>query len=100
MIMQLVPGDPAVMVAGLDATEEEVENVRQYLGLNDPWYEQYWRFVSNAVQGDFGESSISRRPVPDEFKDRFPRAAQLALAGPAGLELSDVDRLIESKVAY
>lgn len=81
MIMQLIPGDPAVMVAGLDATEEEVENVRQYLGLNDPWYEQYWRFVSNAVQGDFGESSISRRPVLDEIKDRFPKTAQLALAG-------------------
>ena len=81
MIMQLVPGDPAVMVAGLDATEEEVENVRQYLGLNDPWYEQYWRFVSNAVQGDFGKSSISRRPVLDEIKDRFPKTVQLAVAG-------------------
>lgn len=81
LIMALVPGDPAVMVAGLDATEQEVENVREYLGLNDPWYTQYWRFVSNAVQGDFGESSISRRPVLDEIRDRFPKTAQLALAG-------------------
>jgi peptide/nickel transport system permease protein len=80
-IMKLVPGDPALMAAGVDARQEDVERVRTYLGLDRPIHEQYLSFVANAVTGNFGVSARTRRPVIEEVGARFPATAELAIAG-------------------
>jgi peptide/nickel transport system permease protein len=85
LIMHAVPGDPvALMLAGAEAgvgSPEAVERAREQLGLNDPLYQQYLRFVTRAAIGDFGTSIRFQRPV----RDLVFRAAQhtllLSLAG-------------------
>jgi peptide/nickel transport system permease protein len=80
-IMKLVPGDPALMAAGVDARQEDVERIRAYLGLDRPIHEQYLSFVGNAITGNFGVSARTRRPVIEEVGARFPATAELAIAG-------------------
>lgn len=70
-LMFLIPGDPAQVMAGEGASEQTVENLREKLGLNDPPYVQYGRFLGNALQGDLGNSIRSGRPVMDEIQARF-----------------------------
>ncbi|MFS2012901.1 glutathione ABC transporter permease GsiC [Azospirillum sp. CT11-132] len=69
--VHLLPGDPARLVAGPDATQRDVELVRQDLGLDKPLWVQYGRFLGNAVQGEFGRSMKSKRPVSQEIGERF-----------------------------
>lgn len=80
LIMQMIPGDPAVILAGESATPEQVEQLRDKLGLNDPLLVQYGKYVVNAAQGDLGKSIRTERPVMDEIIARFPTTLQLALA--------------------
>jgi len=80
LVMHLTPGDPARLMAGMNATEDDVQRIRDKLGLNDPLYIQYWRFISNAVEGDFGVSYRTNRPVGQELLGRFPNTVELALA--------------------
>ncbi|GAB4374554.1 MAG: ABC transporter permease [Calditrichia bacterium] len=77
----LVPGDPVKIMLGMRASAERVELVREQLGLNDPIYVQYARFVSRAVQGDFGRSIRSGRKVFDEVMNRFPSTLELTVFG-------------------
>jgi glutathione transport system permease protein len=69
--VHLLPGDPARLVAGPDATQRDVELVRQDLGLDQPLWVQYGRFLGNAVQGEFGRSMKTKRPVSQEIGERF-----------------------------
>ena len=69
--VHLLPGDPARLVAGPDATPQDVAGVRQSLGLDRPLWEQYAVFLGNAVQGDFGVSLKTRRPVIEEIGERL-----------------------------
>jgi peptide/nickel transport system permease protein len=78
-IMALIPGDPALAILGSFATPENVERINRDLGLDRPLYEQYFVWVGNLVQGDFGRSFILNRPVLDEILERF--SATLILAG-------------------
>lgn len=78
-LMHLIPGDAAQIMAGEAASEETVENLREKLGLNEPKPVQYWHYISNAVQGDLGNSIRSGRPVMDEIKGRFWVTAELAI---------------------
>lgn len=78
MIMQLTPGDPARIIAGPEAYEEDIEAIRVRLGLNDPIHVQYLRFLGKAVQGDFGTSIRSGRVVSQELLNRFPYTIELA----------------------
>jgi peptide/nickel transport system permease protein len=78
MIMHLTPGDPARIIAGPEAYEEDIEAIREKLGLNDPIHVQYLRFLGNAVQGDFGTSLRSGRVVSQELLNRFPFTIELA----------------------
>jgi peptide/nickel transport system permease protein len=80
-LILLVPGDPAVTLAGENATEEQIEATRERLGLNDPVIEQYGRWVTNAMQGDLGTSLFSSQKVTDAIVQRLP--ATLSLAGGA-----------------
>jgi len=77
-IIRLIPGDPARAVAGVNATPEYIEQVREQYGLNDPIYVQYWRFLTGLVRGDLGMSTFSGRPVTTEIRERFPRTLVLA----------------------
>lgn len=77
-IVHLTPGDPARLLAGPDAYEEDVEAIRERLGLNDPLYIQYVRFISNAVRLDFGRSFRTGRPATYDIFRRFPNTLELA----------------------
>lgn len=69
--VHLLPGDPARLIAGPDASIEDVSAVRQSLGLERPIWEQYGRFAARALVGDFGKSLKSRRPVATEIGERI-----------------------------
>ncbi|MYJ58540.1 MAG: ABC transporter permease, partial [Chloroflexi bacterium] len=56
LVMRLIPGDPALLLVGTDASAEDIERVRERLGLNEPLVEQYVDWLSGAVRGDFGPS--------------------------------------------
>lgn len=79
LIMQLVPGDPALVLAGEGATEEQLEQIREQLGLNKPLAVQYIDYVKNVLQGDLGTSLRSNRPVLDEIMTRLPVTLELAV---------------------
>jgi ABC-type dipeptide/oligopeptide/nickel transport system permease component len=79
-IMKLVPGDVAQVIAGMDGTAEDVALIRQSLGLDRPVYEQYLTFLGNMLQGDFGRSAVTKRPVADEIASRVGPTAELAVA--------------------
>jgi peptide/nickel transport system permease protein len=78
-IMALIPGDTALAILGSYATPENVERINRELGLDRPLYEQYFVWVGNMMQGDFGRSYILNRPVLDEVLERF--GATMILAG-------------------
>ncbi len=80
LIMQMVPGDPATLLAGEGATKQTIEMVRHQLGLDRPIIYQYFDYVFHAIQGDFGESLRNNRPVLDEIMVRLPITLELALA--------------------
>ncbi|WP_274629376.1 ABC transporter permease [Arvimicrobium flavum] len=71
LMLHLIPGDPARLVAGMDATAEDLENVRRALGLDQPLPVQYVNFVGRALLGDFGESFRTGRAVLDEIGFRY-----------------------------
>jgi glutathione transport system permease protein len=78
--VHLLPGDPARLAAGAEADLQTIELVRRDLGLDRPMPEQFLRFISGAVQGDFGRSMRTKRPVMDEIAERFPYTLKLTLA--------------------
>ena len=80
-IMALIPGDPATAILGSYATPENVARLNRDLGLDKPLAQQYFIWLSNLLQGDFGRSYSLNRPVLDEVRERF--SATLILAGAA-----------------
>ncbi len=81
-LIRLVPGDPVqIMLGERGGSPEVVEELRANLGLDRPLLEQYFHYVGNALQGDFGTSIISKKPVWEEFKDRFPATFELGMTG-------------------
>lgn len=77
-IMQLVPGDPAVLLAGEGASKETIEAIREQLGLNRPLFVQYFDYLINIFRGDFGVSLKNSQPVLDEILVRLPITIELA----------------------
>ena len=73
--VRMIPGDPARVIAGEQATLEDVENVRESLGLNKPVTEQYVIYVSGLLKGDLGTSLRTKRPVTFELKNRYPNTS-------------------------
>ncbi|MBW2053258.1 MAG: ABC transporter permease [Deltaproteobacteria bacterium] len=71
-------GDPVALMAPQSATKEDLEQIRKDRGLDKPIYVQYWKYVSKAVQGDFGESLRWNMPAIDMFLARFPNTIKLA----------------------
>lgn len=80
LVMHLFTADPAATMLGQHATTEQVESLRQSLGLNDPLYVQYGRFLGDLLQGDLGRSLMTKTPVVQELLVRFPATFELAFA--------------------
>jgi ABC-type dipeptide/oligopeptide/nickel transport system permease component len=79
-ILQVVPGDPARAMAGIEASEKDVEAIRKQLGLDEPIYVQYGIFLKHIVRGDFGQSIRSRDDVIKQIWPRFLNTLRLAIA--------------------
>lgn len=77
LMIHFAPGDAAEFAISSRAEESEIQRMREYLGLNLPWYEQYGRLLSNWARLDFGRSYVSRQPVGDMIKDRLGRTMVL-----------------------
>jgi len=81
LILHLSPGNPAMVVAGPDAPPETIEAIERQLGLNQPMYIQFGRFLGNAVRGNLGMSIVAKVPVVGEVARTFPVTFQLTLVG-------------------
>lgn len=77
-LLQLVPGDPALILAGEEATEEVLTRIRHEYGLNQPLPVQFLAYLRHAVTGDLGISIQSRQPVATLLAQRFPFTLKLA----------------------
>lgn len=78
LILRLSPGDPARLIAGEGAFEEDVQLIRRKLGLDQPFAVQYARFLVSILKGEFGRSIRTGRPVRVELAARFPYTMELA----------------------
>jgi peptide/nickel transport system permease protein len=83
LISHLVPGDPVAVMLGTNATAENRAKLREQLGLDDPLYVQYLRYVSRAARGDFGHSIRSGQPVLTEIQDRVGSTVELTVTAMA-----------------
>lgn len=79
LAFEVIPSDAAQAALGMDATEEEVEALREQLGLNRPLLVRYGDFLLEAIRGDFGESTQYRMPVMTLLADRFGVTIGLSL---------------------
>ena len=78
-VMEIVPGDPAQLILGFNATDDAVAALREQMGLNDHLYTRYWRWVSGLVVGDFGTSYTYSVPVLELISERIVVSLPLAL---------------------
>jgi peptide/nickel transport system permease protein len=78
--MHLAPGDPATIIGGPTASDSDIAAIRDSLGLNDPFLVQYWDYLKNIMQGDFGYSYQTKQSVAEAIAIRFPNTLNLAIA--------------------
>lgn len=90
-LVRLLPGDPAIAMAGDRASDADIQAIRERLGLTEPMLVQFWLFLSNTLQGDLGRSILMRSDVVDVIAERLPItlfltvysvALSLLIAGP------------------
>src|SRR3990170_6500201 len=78
-LLRVLPGDPAVIMAGQAARPEDTQAIRQELGLERPLPVQYLDWVSDVARGDLGKTYFSRKDILDEVIRRFPASAEIIL---------------------
>lgn len=78
-LMHILPGDPARLSLGEEASQEDVDALREELNLNKPVLEQYFIWISGIFRGDFGQSIQYHRPVLDIMQERLPRTVAIGL---------------------
>ncbi|QQE78200.1 ABC transporter permease [Alicyclobacillus sp. SO9] len=78
-ILQWLPGNPAEIILGMHASPAQVANLENQLGLNHPWYLQYWNWLTKAVHGNLGTSLVYGAPVSTLILQRLP--VTLSLTG-------------------
>ncbi len=78
-LLRLGPGDIAQIALGQGASQQQVEEMREHLGLNEPIHMQYLRWLRQIFSGDLGESAISGTPVTSELTSRLPVTAELLI---------------------
>lgn len=81
VLLYVLPADPVRQIAGRSATAETVENIRQQLGLDQPFVVQYGRYLAGLVQGDLGRSYLQKTEVAALIQSRLPATLQLMAAG-------------------
>lgn len=81
MLVRLAPGDPAVAALGDNASQEAVMRLRERMGLNDPLYVQYFRYLGELARGDLGRSLINDVSVSDQVRRVLPFTLELTLGG-------------------
>ncbi len=79
LLLHFIPGDPATVMLGERASEENVQALRERLGLNRPLPEQYVIWIGNIMRGDLGRTIKGNIPVSDEIRNRFPATVELSL---------------------
>jgi peptide/nickel transport system permease protein len=79
LLIHLTPGDPAAVILGPEASEADVQALRAQLGLNDPLYVQFLRWLGGVLQGDLGDSLFIRQPVTDVLADALGPTLSLAI---------------------
>lgn len=79
-IMYLTPGDPTSIILGNEYSEEASMKLKAELGLDQPFFVQYVKYVWNLVRGDFGMSYITRAPVSEQLFSRFPNTFAVVIA--------------------
>jgi peptide/nickel transport system permease protein len=79
VLVALLPGDAARSLLGQNATEAQLDTARHELGLDQPLWVQYWRWLSKALHGDFGTSLINRQPVAAQLNDRLGPSLSLII---------------------
>jgi peptide/nickel transport system permease protein len=79
-IVHAIPGDPAKTIAGDKATPEQLQEIRKSLGLDQPFYIQYFNYVKGLLQGDLGTSLITNTPISEEIVPFLAATAELTLA--------------------
>jgi dipeptide transport system permease protein len=81
VLIRLIPGDPVMLLLGERGANPAVyQEMQKNLGLDQPMFTQYFTFISQAFQGDLGESIVSKRPVTQEFFQLFPATLELGLS--------------------
>lgn len=80
LVVRVIPGDPATAALGDYASQEAVEALRERMGLNDPLYVQYFRFLGDLLRGDLGTSLITGKPISEQVMDVLPYTLQLTLS--------------------
>lgn len=79
VLLRVLPGDPAAIMAGQGARPEDVERIREQLGLERPIVVQYLGWVADILRGDFGTTYFGQRDILDEVVRRFPASAEIIL---------------------
>jgi len=79
-VVRVIPGDPATAALGDYASKESVEALRERMGLNDPLYVQYFRFLGDLLRGDLGTSMITGAPISETVMAVLPYTLQLTLS--------------------
>ena len=79
ILAKQMPGDPFTGLITPETDPAVIEQLRERAGLNDPWYEQYYRWITNAAQGEFGQSYTYKKPVADLIGDRGMNTLLLSL---------------------
>lgn len=80
-LVHLAPGDPAITLAGENATARQIETIRDELGLNQPFLVQYWHWLTQAVRGNLGTSLNTRQSVASAIGKTLPATLQLVAGG-------------------
>ena len=79
LLAQAMPGDPFTGLINPNMDPATIEKMREAAGLNNPWYVQYWDWVTNALQGDFGNSFLFKLPVTDIIGQRVTKTIWFSL---------------------
>jgi glutathione transport system permease protein len=78
-LVHLIPGDAAIFIAGENAPQTVVEQIRAKMGLDQPIHVQYWRYLTRLLRGDFGDSVVTGNTVARELRRAFPNTLALTM---------------------
>lgn len=78
-MIRAIPGNPAQVILGQLATKEAIDSLTKELGLNEPWYTQYFHYIGNLLTGDLGESLRTKNPISEELWPYLTATLELSL---------------------